>query len=209
MELLLTGFGVIACMLTWHYAWRPCTLDAARDRLFDLRDQEVRGWFIRNGVGLDHPVYKALRDLLNGMLKNTESLTFTHVAMLIAWSKEHADIDSRRRQEIEKLFQTDDHRIDALVKSVREKASMIMLDYVVESSPFAMVLALLGIVGIVAFRCYNWVRAAFSSGRDMSPALRTRFAAALLSVATLTGLTSRASAQATVEEKALSVYRAA
>lgn len=47
MELVLSGVGIILSILTWQFMWKPTVLDAARDKLFDLRDREVRGWFVK------------------------------------------------------------------------------------------------------------------------------------------------------------------
>lgn len=206
MELALTGIGIVLCAITWRGMWKPSTLDTARDRLFDLRDRQVRGWFLEHGIPLDHPIYVALRDLLNGMLKNTDTLTFSHVVWLLAWAEEHPDIEARRRKILEARFATDDPRLKQLVREVRENASGVMFAYVIESSPAALFFALMGAIAVFVARACRWVITVFRNGGGMVRApLRTHLAAALLTCATLMGLTSRATAQATMEEKAFSV----
>lgn len=206
MEQLLAGIGIIACMVTWRYMWLPSTLDTARDRLFDIRDKQVRAWFVERNMPLDHPIYKALRDLLNGMLKNTESLTLIHVGALIAWQTSNPEREAKWRQEIDRRFETDDPELKTLIKEVREQATMVMLEYVVETSGPALLLAMM--IFIVKFfgQTLSTFKSLFFSGNSCSPMLASRLAAVLLSVATLLGVTNRATAQATLEEKALSIH---
>lgn len=206
MEIALTGLGLLLLALTWKYVWLPTALDTARDRLFDLRDREVRAWFVQNEISLDHPVYISLRELLNGMLKNTESLTIMHIASLVAWSKANPELDQQRRKGIEERFSTDDKRIKNLVDGVREKASMIMLDYVVESSLMMFVFAFFALIFFVPMCILKVGKAVLRNGFNISPVFRTRLAAIVLSIVSTMGLASRATAQATVEEKAFSMH---
>lgn len=205
MEFVLTGIGIILSTLTWRYMWQPTVLDSARDKLFDLRDHEVRGWFVKNGVSLDHPVYKALRDLLNGLLKETESMTFAHVIALLVWSSENKELEAERRREINRMFETDIPELKSLVKDVREKAAWVMLGYVVESSPFALTFAVISIPFQLISVVWRSLKAALVNGRMVGPQFRTQLAVALFGIFAVLGIASRASAQATMEEKAFSV----
>jgi hypothetical protein len=205
MELMLAGIGIILSLLTWRYMWQPTVLDSARDKLFDLRDRKVRGWFVENKVSMDSPVYRALRDLLNGMLKETESMTFAQVVALLVWSNEHKELEAERRRDINKRFETDNPELGKLVKEVREKAAWILLGYVVESSPLALMLAVIGIPIQLAVFAWKSFWRAMANGRSVSPQFRTQLAAALFGIMAVLGITSRATAQATMEEKAFSV----
>lgn len=205
MELVLTGIGIILSILTWRFMWLPTVLDSARDNLFDLRDREVRGWFVKNGVSLDSPVYKALRDLLNGMLRETESMTFAHVVALLVWSMEHKDLEAERRRQIERRFETDHPELRKLVMEVREKAAWVMLGHVVESSPFALAFAVISIPIQLVMVAFHSLRTMLTNGISWRPQYRTHLAVALFGVFAFLGIVSRATAQATMEEKAFSV----
>lgn len=206
MELVLSGVGIILSILTWQFMWKPTVLDSARDKLFDLRDREVRGWFVKNGVSMDNHVYKALRGLLNGMLKETESMTLVHVVALLVWSSENKELEAERRREINQLFETDDPELSRLVNDVREKAALVMIGYVVESSPFALAFAVVSVPIQLAIVSWRWLKAAFANGSSVSPQFRTQLAAALIGILAVLGITTRASAQATMEEKAFAIH---
>lgn len=204
MQMTLLGIGTILMVFSWSYMWRPTVLDSARDKLFDLRDRTVRAYFIERGLGLDHPVYLALRELLNGHLRYTESLSFFRFVSLAAWTAQHMEIDKARRLGIESKFKTDDPALLELVRKVREQSTMIMIEYMVESSVVALTMAL---IGWVAMDAVSLVKSAkrflFDDGLPSGQAL-ARLAIALLSVASVFGVMTRSNAQITMEECALS-----
>lgn len=201
MESMLAGFGIAICIVTWRYMWMPTALDAARDALFDLRDNKARAWFVERGIPLDHPVYKALRDLINGHLRYTESLSYYHLVSMLVWASKNHEADALRRKQIETRFASDDPELNKLVKDIREQASFIMLGYVVETSILAFSLAVAGAIYMVI------KHAICSLGKMLprpeairAPAFRTRLAVALLAITATLGITARSSAQATMEE---------
>lgn len=140
------------------------------------------------------------------MLKETESMTLVHVVALLVWSSENKELEAERRREINQLFETDDPELSRLVKDVREKAALVMLGYVVESSPFALAFAVAAVPVQLAAVAWRWLKVAFINGGSVSPQFRTQLAAALLGILAVLGITTRASAQATMEEKAFSIH---
>lgn len=203
MEMMLFGFALILIIFTWSYVWQPTVLDSARDKLFDLRDNVVREYFVRSGLGLEHPIYVALRNLINGHLRHTESLTLFHFGYMVFWAEVHREEDELVRGRINTMFATDDPELAKLVKNVRDQSSMIMVDYMVESSVVALVTAIIGLVWFVvrsvAVGIYKFV---FGHGPASGITL-ARLALALLALTSSLGVMSRTSAQATMEECAL------
>lgn len=204
MQTTLLGIGIALVMLSWSYMWRPTVLDSARDKLFDLRDNSVRAYFIERGLGLDHHVYKGLRELLNGHLRYTESLSFFGFISIAAWTAQNFDLDKARRQEIDAKFKTDDPALESLVKKVREQSALIMIEYMIESSIVALTMAIIGwvIMDAVTF-AKSAKRFLFGDGIPSGQVL-ARLAVALLSVASIFGVMTRSNAQITMEECALS-----
>lgn len=148
MQLVLFGAGIIALIATWHFVWRRTLLDTIRDDLFDLRDGTLREHFIRNGLSLDHPVYKALRDLLNGHLRHTESLSVYQIFYTLWWARQHRNVMEAVGENIEQRFRTDDPELATLVNQVRSESTRIMVSYAVLSS-FVMTLFVFIPVAIV------------------------------------------------------------
>lgn len=139
-EMVLLGFGLLISIATWKYAVKPTMLDNARDQLFDLR-QIVRKNFLQSKSGLDDPLYKELRDLLNGHLRHTEALTFTGFIAMALWMRKHSDDVAAVRQKHEQRFKTNDKAKHEFITSVRRQAATIMLNYMIRTSVSAIVVA--------------------------------------------------------------------
>lgn len=138
-EVLLTGVGLLAIMGLWKFVWLPTILDATRDKLFDLRDDVLKGYFVKNGISFDHPTYVKLRNLLNGHLRHTESVTIWEVIFV----KRCMDGNPALRfAEIEAIFQTDDPKLQALVDEIRFKSAVAMLIYMFATSLACIALAI-------------------------------------------------------------------
>lgn len=201
MELTLFGFGILAMLAGWRYAWRPTALDCARDRLFDLRES-VREDFIARGWGLAHPMYKTLRDLINGHLRYTERVHFFGLIAFHVKLASRPELRATLKTNVERRLSCDDAEVAKYGASVREKAALIMLAYVIETSAIALVLVMIG-MAILAVR---------KLGKLSSlgvPTTRKLFRTAILSSALMASLqpanASQDEVQAFMEEHALSI----
>ena len=116
METILFGIGIILIVAGWHFIWMPTVLDSARDKLFDLRDQTVRSYFVQKAIPLDNKIYQELRTLINGHLRHTESLTFFGFMSMLAWVEKNGDISSEIRKRIEKRFDSEDAELKAFAE---------------------------------------------------------------------------------------------
>ncbi len=143
METLLFGLGVLALLGAWKYIWLPSVLDRVRDKLFDLRDRDLRESFMREGLPLDHPIYKRLRDLLNGHLRHTESASIWElVAFFYLARRSKADLSAMA----DKRFHSHDQRVQTIVQRVRFQSAIIMLAYMLFSSVLAIPLLILAFI---------------------------------------------------------------
>lgn len=174
MQLVLFGAGIIALITTWHFVWRRTLLDTIRDDLFDLRDGTLREHFIHNGLSLDHPVYKALRDLVNGHLRHTESLSVYQIFYTLWWARRHHDVMAAVAENIEQRFRTDDPELATLVNQVRSDSTRIMVSYAVLSS-FAMTFFVFVPVAIVLMALSLLVHVLKGVRRSTTDTLRDRF----------------------------------
>lgn len=141
-ELLLAGVGLIVIVGTWKYVWLPSVLDATRDTLFDLRDRRLRRYFISQGLGLDHPVYAALRNLLNGHLRNTRSLSLSQYAYMKGQLENDKPASEKRFAEINRKFEVDEPELQKFIDRVRADSATAMLTYMVETSPLSLAIGL-------------------------------------------------------------------
>lgn len=204
MQVMLFGLGLLAMLLGWRYAWKPTALDATRDRLFDLRNV-VRHEFISKGWGLDHPMYKALRDLLNGHLRYTEQVHFFGFVAFLAAMAGSRELNETRKAYVDSRLSCDDADVSRFCGSVREKAAMIMLMYMIETSAIAIFLVICGTAIIAARHAGNGIARIFS--REAKACSRSARAAAVASALLVTlqpAHASREEVRVFMEDHALS-----
>ncbi len=133
MEALMLGMNLLIGYAAWRWIVRKSALDTRRDELFDLRD-EVKAYFSAHGHTLNHPLYEALRGLLNGHIRYTEKLTLRlFISESIAQSV-HPEFAQRVKSEIDARFATDDAALQAFIDQVRARAIGILIVHMAESS---------------------------------------------------------------------------
>lgn len=142
-EMFLTGIGLIALMATWKLMWIPSVLDTARDRLFDLRDGRLQEYFTQNSLGFDHPMYIKLRNLLNGHLRHTESVTLWEWIFAVAMLTKNAALDSHKSKEIDARFYTKDPALKGFIEEIRLLSAAIVIAYMAQTSLLVVALFLI------------------------------------------------------------------
>lgn len=140
MELIFFGINILLIMAVWHFMLRPSILDHSRDRLFDLRD-ELRATFISKGWDLGSPVYKKLRDLVNGHLRFTEEMSLFRTAFVTASVKHDKELQDFIHVRISKTFAISDAEQQKFVIDFRRRALTVAMDYAISSSGFLLMLA--------------------------------------------------------------------
>lgn len=133
MELVFIGVNGILLMLVWRLILKKSVLDSHRDRLFDLRDH-LRLSFIEKGWSLDLPIYRRLRDLINGYLRFTESYSFGEFVYLENEVKRNEKIKTALAERFAAQFQADTEEQRAFVKEFRRDAVAVMMNYMIVSS---------------------------------------------------------------------------
>jgi hypothetical protein len=205
MESMLFGFGLLFAVAGWRYVWRRTALDEARDRLFDLRES-VRDEFIRRELPLDHPLYIALRGLLNGHLRHTESASFSILIAFHVAVNNQPEVRAALKEHIEKRFGCTDPGLAEFAKQTREQAALIMMGYVIETSVLALAFVAVGLAIVAAQRTGRALSRLIDGGNaQIWPRVFSR--AAIMTGALLATLqpvhASQAEAQIVMEECAL------
>ncbi|MDA8191463.1 MAG: hypothetical protein M0Z68_08385 [Gammaproteobacteria bacterium] len=150
MNDMMLGVSILLALSSWWFVYKPSLLDKTRDELFDLR-QEIRDYFLQSGRGLDHPLYVALRDLINGHLHYTESLTMSRFVFWVHWHGKHPQEAEQLRLKVEAPFQTDDRELAAFAMNVRLRAAGQMYGHMLANTvPGVIVLALVGAILVMA-----------------------------------------------------------
>ncbi len=153
MELILIGVNAILLMLVWRLMLKKSVLDSHRDRLFDLRDH-LRLTFIEKGWSLELPIYRRLRDLINGYLRFTESYSFGEFIYLENQVKRNEKIKSALAEKFTAKFQADTAEQRAFVEEFRRDAVAVMMNYMIVSSGpllvlFAFMLPVVAVLSVV------------------------------------------------------------
>lgn len=133
MELTMFGVNILFVLILWRFMIRKSILDDTRDKLFDLRD-EVRATFVKNGWDLGSPVYKSLRDLLNGHLRFTEEFSIWRVAYLEVSVKRSPELQSELHERVSRVFAGLNAEQAEFIKSVRARALNAVMEFAVFSS---------------------------------------------------------------------------
>jgi hypothetical protein len=206
MEAILLGVGIIFMVAGWHFVWMPTVLDSSRDKLFDLRDQTVRDYFVQKGIPLDNNIYQELRTLINGHLRHTESLTFFGFMSMLVWTAKNDEISSEIRERIERRFDSANVELKVLAEKTREQAARIMIEFMIESSILAMSLVLIGMIAMFIQLMWKYISSSFKATNGVSTFAFGRFAVALFVAISAIGGGSRVearTARTTMEECAL------
>lgn len=142
MQITLFALGVLVMMMVWRFMLRRTILDNSRDQLFDLRD-ELRETFIKNGWDIGSPIYKRLRDLLNGHLRFTEEVSVSQIVYLEVVVKHDKKLQSEFQIRAEKIFASDNEAQKEFIQSIRKRAMVAVMNFAVFSSGFLLLLSLL------------------------------------------------------------------
>jgi hypothetical protein len=203
MEMIFFGIGIILLIASWHFMWLPTMLDATRDKLFDLRDDQLRSHFVQRGIPLDNKLYCELRDLINGHLRNTESLSFFSFVYMVGWAGKRPEIHQMLLKRIDKRFRSDDKELAELASNIRKQAVTIMIEYMVLTSISAFLLTIIAMLAMLVSKFSKAVKQHFNGTEGTGYITWTRFAAALLAVTSLIGGVKSIDASASMEEYAL------
>lgn len=140
MELLFFGVNVLLLISVWKFMIRKTILDNSRDKLFDLRD-ELRTTFLERGWELSSPMYKKLRDLLNGHLRFTEDYSVSKIVFMETAVKSNQHLEAELHTRFEKKFVTGNVEMDEYIKSIRSRSLVAVMDFAVYSSGFLLFLS--------------------------------------------------------------------
>ena len=142
MNLLLIGLNGLLLMLVWRFMLRRSILDTHRDVLFDLRDR-LRDTFISRGWDLGSPLYRHLRDLINGYLRFTESYSFGEFLYLEIKVKGNESLRTALAAKVESKFAMATDEQKAFIAEFRREAVTVMMSYMIASSGPLLLLAIL------------------------------------------------------------------
>lgn len=135
-ELFLLGLGMLLLVLTWDYMAKPTYLDEARDQLFDIRDKELKDFFLKQELGLRDPAYKKLREHINGLLRYTEKVTLLGFVLNLAAEAKHSNRTTPKIESQPKSMQTknDDTAIKKFEAKIKNESAAVMWHYMISSS---------------------------------------------------------------------------
>ncbi len=203
IETTLFGIGILVLMATWRWMARPTYLDEARDQLFDLRDEQVRPFFLKHPQGLHHPQYVALRTLINGHLRYTESISLLSFVIMVVWMSRNSESARVIQIQHEAAFETTDNEVHAFCEDARRRATWIMLGYAIKTSLIGRVLLFFITLKRRAASCLSALKGLVLGRIPLA-------AVTAASVATMTGIAAHMvpgvgadAAQSALEERAL------
>lgn len=160
------GINILLLIAIWNFMLKKTLLDHYRDQLFDLRE-EARTFFLQNDIPLDSTAYKNLRDLLNAHLRFTELFTFFKFIYLEIEIKSNKGLQEYLKDGIEKQFATKNPTLEDFTHHVREKAKIILLNHMINSSGIIWLLAFAFSPFVIAWNLLRVLRAMVRTGIAM------------------------------------------
>jgi len=142
MTLIMLGVNILLLIAVWKFMVRKTILDNSRDQLFDLRD-EVRATFVANGWDMDSPIYRSLRNLLNGHLRFTEEFSIWKIVFFNNSVRHQKNLTDQMRIQFEKVFSVDEPKQKEFVLSIRRRAITSVLKFAMFSSGFLLFLTVI------------------------------------------------------------------
>jgi hypothetical protein len=112
---------------------KKSVLDDHRDKLFDLRD-ELRTTFVERGWDMNAPIYKRLRDLINGYLRFTERYSFFEFTFLEHRVRNSGRLSTVMAKQLAREFKTVDRAQQEFVAEFRQKSVRVMMSYMIMGS---------------------------------------------------------------------------
>ena len=175
MEVIKFIFFAFLLIGAWSHIILPSYLDAARDQLFDLRD-ELREKFISNEWDISSNKYAETRTAINSYLRFTEEITFWklfYIQYVIMneksnWSNEEIAPYSRRISD-----QSDE--VDVYIAKLKHRALHVVIGYAASTSFFLNIFAfayfpiyaLIKIMNMTKRGAYAFFVSAWISFRDL------------------------------------------
>lgn len=117
-------------LVAWR-CWRLTFIDHSRDNLFALRDN-VRDWFLETGRGLEHPMYRELRDYINHYLRFMQHNRFT--GLIYVYRRTDLALIRQLSERIDQRFSTTDAELVKKIAAVRTSVWHTCLTYMVATS---------------------------------------------------------------------------
>lgn len=153
METILFGLNGLLLLALWRFMLKKSVLDDHRDKLFDLRD-ELRATFANNGWDMSAPIYKRLRDLINGYLRFTETYSFAEFFLIERGVRRNERINAELAQRMARDFNAGDPRQQEFILDFRRRAVSVMMSYMIMGSgPLFMATVLAVPVAAVVMLC--------------------------------------------------------
>jgi hypothetical protein len=118
---------------------RKTLLDHFRDQLFDLRE-DLRSYFVSNGLGLDHPMYRSGRDLLNNHIRFTECYSLLGYAFYIRGLRNSPTLMEHFRREFLQRLSCKDPLVTTKLNHIRGKATVVLMHYMFFTSTVGVLL---------------------------------------------------------------------
>ena len=140
IQTVLFGIGGLVLLIVWSKFWQWTYIDSSKDKLYDLKS-EVRSYFMNRGMPFSHPIYQALTNLIDTQISYVSHFT---VGTLLTWTFiEDPKVLTRVRDEISKMFTSDDAALTEFTDRVRSQAISILIVHVFETSVFLMFFAVI------------------------------------------------------------------
>jgi hypothetical protein len=137
--------GLAVAVVAYRQIFLPAMVSGFRQDVFEIR----RDLFLimsRGGIGADHQAYERMREMLNGLLRFAERVTFLRlVAMMVAWIRAGRPVSSYQAYE----DSIQDPEVRATFAGINNRIGRLVMLHSIITSPLAWAAIVLLIFGLV------------------------------------------------------------
>jgi len=127
--MLFLGLSLLWALFVWSL-WEKVLTECTKSYLFDLRDS-LRTWFLENDeYGLEHPSYRATREMLNATLWHVSEASYWQYLVFKMAVKRHPEWAKERRQYVDQKFFSHDKKVNDFIQSMRKDAAFAFGSYI-------------------------------------------------------------------------------
>ncbi len=131
MNIILdTLIAFIVLVFAWR-CWKKTARAMVRDRLFDLRD-ELRNYYVDNGIDMNDGAYAKTRERLNNLLRYTKDMRMIGYIYFSA-HVEKGMVDATAA-EFDAVIQKCDSKTAELIRRIRRQSCEMILLYMAATS---------------------------------------------------------------------------